>query len=120
MASGSDLLGTLNQLVSDLGAAAAGTGSSTAIQADSSALTQALGAVTVQRATLDSSLSRLTTASGYAQTQATVYQAQQSTLLSADPATVATDLKTAETQQQALLAVASALEGAQDLFDYLK
>jgi flagellar hook-associated protein 3 FlgL len=119
-ASGSDLLGTLNQLVSDLGAAAAGTGSSAAIQADSSALTQALGAVTKQRATLDSSLSRLTTASGYAQTQATAYLAQQSTLLSADPATVATDLKTAETQQQALLAVASSLDSAQDLFSYLK
>jgi flagellar hook-associated protein 3 FlgL len=121
MASGSNLLGTLNQLVSDLGAAAAaGTGSTAGIQADSAVLTQALGAVTGQRAVLDSSLSRLTTASGYAQTQATVYQAQQSTLLSADPATVATDLKTAETQQQALLAVASTLDGAEDLFSYLK
>jgi flagellar hook-associated protein 3 FlgL len=120
MASGSGLLGTLNQLVSDLGAAAAGTGSTASIQADSSALTQALGAVTGQRATLDSSLSRLTTASGYAQTQATTYQVQQSALLSADPATVATDLSTAETQHQALLAVASALEGAQNLFSYLK
>ena len=117
---GADLLGALNQLVSDVGAAAAGTGTTAAIQADSSALTAGLAAATGQRAMLDSSLSRLTTASTYAQTQVTVFQAQQSTLLSANPATVATDLKTAETQQQALLAVTAALEGQQDLFSYMK
>jgi flagellar hook-associated protein 3 FlgL len=114
-----NLLATLNQLVSDLGAAAAGTGSTANIQADSSSLTQALGVVSAQRVTLDSGLSRLMTATTYSSTQEAVYQAQQSTLLSADPATVATDLKTAEVQQQALLGVTSALEGAQDLFSYL-
>jgi len=115
---GGNLLATLNQLVSDLGAAAAG-GSTASIQADSSSLTQALGVVSVQRATLDSGLSRLMTATTYSSTQEAVYQAQQSTLLSADPASVATDLKAAEVQQQALLGVTSALEGAQDLFSYL-
>ncbi len=119
-ASGNDLLGTLNQLVSDLGKAAAGTGGTSSLQADSSALTGALGAVNSQRAALDSSLSRITSASGYASAQEAVLKAQQSTLLSADSATVATDLKTAETQQQALLAVTSALEGQQNLFAYLK
>ena len=114
-----NLLATLNQLVSDLGSAAAGTGTTASIQADSSSLTQALGVVSGQRATLDSSLSRLMTATTYSSTQEAVYQAQQSTLLSADPASVATDLKTAEVQQQALLGVTSALEGAQDLFSYL-
>ena len=69
---------------------------------------------------MDSSLSQLTTATGYASTQEAVYTGQQSSLLSADPATVATDLKTAEVQQQALLGVTAALSGAQDLFDYLK
>jgi flagellar hook-associated protein 3 FlgL len=118
--SSGNLLGALNQLVSDIGAAATGTGTTASIQADSSALTAGLAAVTGQRAVLDSSLSRLTSASTYAQTQATQYEAQQSTLLSADPATVATDLKTAETQQQALLAVTAALEGQQDLFSYMK
>ncbi len=114
-AGGASLLGTLNQLVSDLGS-----GSAANIQADSTALTAALGAVTGQRATLDSGLSRVTSATTYASTQATVYQAQQSTLLSADPATLATDLKTAEVQQQALLGVTATLEGQQNLFAYLK
>jgi flagellar hook-associated protein 3 FlgL len=118
--SSGNLLSALNRLVSDIGAAAAGTGTTASIQADSSALTAGLAAVTGQRAALDSSLSRLTTASTYAQTQATQYEAQQSTLLSADPATVATDLKTAETQQQALLAVTAALDSQQDLFSYMK
>jgi flagellar hook-associated protein 3 FlgL len=119
-ASGASLLGTLNQLVSDATAAAAGTGSSAGIQADSTALTTALGTLSTQRATLDSSLSRLTIATTYASTQTTVYEAQQSALLSADPATVATDLSAAETQHQALLGVTATLEQKQDLFDYLK
>jgi flagellar hook-associated protein 3 FlgL len=119
LSSSGNLLGTLNQLVSDLGALAAGTGSTANIEADSTALTQALGVVSSQRAVLDSSMSRLTTANTYTSTQLATYQAQQSTLLSADPATVATDLKTAEVQQQALLGVTSALTGAQDLFNYI-
>jgi flagellar hook-associated protein 3 FlgL len=119
-ASGADLLGTLNRLVSDLGAAAKGTGSSATLVADSSALTEALTAVSGQRAILDSGLKQLTQVTGYAQTQSALLQAQQSKLLSADPAQVATDLKSAEVQQQALLAVTAALEGAQNLFSYLK
>jgi flagellar hook-associated protein 3 FlgL len=109
-----NLLGTLNQLISDLGA-----GATPNIQADSTALTRSLAVVSVQRATLDSGLSRTIAAASYASTQETAYKAQQSTLLSADPVIVATDLKTAEVQQQALLGVTSALEGAKDLFDYL-
>jgi len=119
LSSSGNLLGTLNKLVSDLSAMAAGSGSTASIQADSSALTTALGVVSSQRAGLDSSLSRLMTSSTYSSTQLATYQAQQSTLLSADPASVATDLKAAEVQQQALLGVTSALEGAQDLFNYL-
>ena len=119
LSSSGNLLGTLNKLVSDLSAMAAGSGSTASIQADSSALTTALGVVSSQRAGLDSSLSRLMTSSTYSSTQLATYQAQQSTLLSADPASVATDLKADEVQQQALLGVTSALEGAQDLFNYL-
>lgn len=113
-ASGSDLLGTLNQLVSDLNA-----GNTTNIQADSSALTKALGNVTTQRAGLDSSLSRLNATTSYAGTQEATLKAQQSTLLSADPASVATDLKSAEVQYQALLG-SEAVLNKEDLFDFLK
>jgi len=120
MNSSGSLMGTLNQLVSDLGAAAAGTGTTASIQADSTALTSALSAVTGQRATLDSGLSQMMTASGYASTQSAAYQSAQSTLLSADPATIATELSASETQHQALLSVTATLQGAQDLFAYLK
>jgi len=113
-ATGSSLLGTLNQLVSDLQS-----GSSADIAADSTALTAALTTVNTQRSTLDTSLSQLTTTSSYAQTQSAVIEAQQTTLLSADTATVATSLQTAETQHQALISVVSAL-GQNDLFSYLK
>jgi flagellar hook-associated protein 3 FlgL len=124
MAQSSNLLGTLNKLVSDLGnaasSAAAGATDVTAVVADSTALNSALGTVSAQRATLDSSLARLQTANTYASSQSANYTAQQSALLSADPATLATDLKTAEVQQQALLGVTSTLEGQQNLFTYLK
>jgi flagellar hook-associated protein 3 FlgL len=113
-AAGSSLLGTLNQLVSDLQS-----GSSAAVAADSSALTAALGTVGNQRATIDSSLSQLTDTTSYAQTQASVLAATQTTLLSADTATVATSLQMATVQHQALISVVSTL-GQNDLFSYLK
>jgi len=113
-ATGSNLLGTLNQLVSDLQS-----GSTASVAADSSALTAALVTVSAQQSTIDSSLSQLTTSSGYAQSQSAVLEAQQTTLLSADTATVATSLQTAEVQHQALISVVSAL-GQNDLFSYLK
>jgi flagellar hook-associated protein 3 FlgL len=124
--SGGDLLGTLNKLVSDLGTAASGgsamsSASATAnLQADTAALTGALGVVSGQRAGLDSSLSRLISAATYAGTQRSVYLAQQSALLSVDPVQVATDLKAAEVQQQALLSVTATLDGQQNLFSYMK
>jgi len=46
-------------------------------------------------------------------------QARQSDLLSADPAAVASELKTAEVQHQALLSIESALSQV-NLFSYLK
>lgn len=113
-ASGTSVLGTLNQLVSDLQS-----GSSTAVAADSSALTAALGTVSDQRATIGTSLSQLTSNTSYAQTQETLLEAQQTTLLSANTATVATSLQTAEVQHQALISVVSSL-GQNDLFSYLK
>jgi len=113
-AAGSSLLGTLNQLVSDLQS-----GSSAAVAADSSALSAALGTVGNQRATIDTSLSQLTDTTSYAQTQEAVLEAAQTSLLSADTATVATSLQTATVQHQALISVVSTL-GQNDLFSYLK
>ena len=113
-ASGADLLGTLNKLVADV---QSGTNTSTA--ADTAALSDALANVSTQRSTIGSSLSRLIVTSGYAQTQHAQIEARQSDLLSAAPAQVASDLKTAEVQHQALLSVESALS-QQNLFSYLK
>lgn len=113
-AAGADLLGTLNKLVADVSG-----GNTANVTADSSALTEALGNVSTQRSTIGSSLSRLEVTSGYAQTQQAQLQARQSDLLSASPASVASDLKTAEVQHQALLSVEAALR-QQNLFSYLK
>ena len=113
-ASGGDLLGTLNQLVSDLKS-----GSTAGVTADTAALSSALGVVSVQRSSIDSSLSRLNTTTGYASTQQALFEAQQSSLLSANTAQVATGLQSAEVQNQALLGVASSYNKT-NLFDYLK
>ncbi len=75
--------------------------------------------MSTQRSTIGSSLSRLTVTSGYAQTQGAQIEARQSDLLSASPASVASDLKTAEVQHQALLSVEAALSQT-NLFSYLK
>ncbi len=113
-APGGNLLATLNQLVSDLGA-----GRTASVTADSSALSSALGVVTVQRSTIDASLSRLNTTASYAGSQQAQLEAQQSSLLSADTAQVATGLQSAEVQNQALLGVLSSYNKT-NLFDYLK
>jgi flagellar hook-associated protein 3 FlgL len=112
-APGADLLGALNQVVSDVQS-----GVTTNLAADTAALTTALGNVTTQRAVLGTSLSRLTTASSYSATQEGVLKAQQSSLLSSDTAAVATGLQTAEVQHTALLNVIAGLDKT-NLFDYL-
>jgi flagellar hook-associated protein 3 FlgL len=112
---GSGVLGALNQLISDFSGGAA----TATITADTSALTTALGQLSAQRSTLDSSLSRLQSTSTYVQTEETQLTVAQSGLVSADPAAVATQLSTAETQHQALLSVINALAGP-DLFSLMK
>ncbi len=106
----------LNQVISDL---TSGTASAATLTTDSSALTSALTNVSTQRSLLDSSLSRLQAVTTYNQTEEAQLKAQQSTLVSADPAAIATQLKSTETQYQALLSVMSALQ-KQSLFDYLR
>ena len=68
---------------------------------------------------LGNSLSRLQATSTYTQTQEANLKGQQSTLVSADAAVVATQLKTSETQHTALLGVIGLL-GKGSLFDYIK
>jgi flagellar hook-associated protein 3 FlgL len=109
------LLPVLNQLIADF---STGTASASAAS-DASALTAALSQLSFQRSILGSSLSRLQQTSAYAQANASELTAEQGTLVSADLATVATDLKSAETQHQALLSVTAAL-GSSNLFNYIK
>jgi flagellar hook-associated protein 3 FlgL len=119
---GSDLFGgatgafsALNQLISDV---TSGAGSAT-ITSDTNTLKGAISQVSNQRSVLDSSLSRVESTSTYVQTQAAQLTVQQGSLVSADTATVASQLSSAETQHQALLSVMSAIDKT-DLFDYMQ
>jgi flagellar hook-associated protein 3 FlgL len=114
-AAGSGVLGALNQLISDFSSGA----TSATLTADTGSLTTALGQLSSQRSTLDSALSRLQSTSTYTQTEESQLQVAQSNLVSADPAAVATQLSTAETQHQALLSVINAL-GSTDLFSLMR
>jgi flagellar hook-associated protein 3 FlgL len=114
-APGADVLAALNSLVADF---ASGIASPTATT-DLAALQNALGNVSQQRSVLDSALSRINTASVYAQTDATNRTATASNLVAADLAQVATQLSAAETQNQALMSVIAAVE-KQSLFDYIR
>lgn len=112
---GSGVLGALNQLISDF----SGGATSATLTTDTGALTTALGQLSSQRSTLDSSLSRLQATSTYTQTEASELTVAQSSLVSADPAAVASQLSTAETQHQALLSVINTL-GGEDLFSLMR
>jgi flagellar hook-associated protein 3 FlgL len=113
-AAGTNVLGTLNQLVADY---STGTPSSTA-QADTQALGNALSYVSQQRVVIDNSITRLTEAQNYTQSEQTQLQSTQATLLQADVGQIATQLSTAETQQTALSQVIATI-GKQSLFDDL-
>jgi flagellar hook-associated protein 3 FlgL len=111
----SGVFAALNQLVADFSSGTPGTSAVT----DSAALSAALSQVSSQRSVLDSSLSRVQSTSTYAQTVESELTAQQNTLVAADPVTLATQLKSAETQHQALLSVMSAIDST-NLFTYMK
>ena len=113
-AAGSNVLSTLNALVADY---ATGTPSSTAT-ADSQALSSALGYVSQQRVLIDNSITRLTAARNYTQSEQTQLTSVQTNLLQADVGQIATQLSTAETQQTALSQVIATL-GKQSLFNDL-
>jgi len=105
----------LNQLIADV----SGGASSATLTADTDALKGSISQVSSQRSVLDTSLSMVQTTSTYFQTQVAQLTVQQSSLVAADPASVASQLSSAETQHQALLSVMSAV-GKTDLFDYLQ
>ena len=113
----SGVLGALSQLIADF---SSGTPVSVTVTADTAALTGALSQVSSQRATLDSSMSRLQSTSSYFQTQESELAITQSNLLAADPASVASQLSSAETQHQALLSVMSTLGSSEDLFSHIR
>ena len=111
-AAGSDLLGTLNALIQ---------GFSTGDTATTTALTSQLGSVlsqvSTQRASLDSAMNRLQSASAYATQEQTQMVVNQTNLLQADLPTLATQLSAGTTQQTALESVIVALEQQGTLFD---
>jgi flagellar hook-associated protein 3 FlgL len=111
----SGVLGALNQLISDFSSGA----STATITRDTSALTTALGQLSSQRTTLDNALSQLQSNSTYVQTEESQLTVAQGELVSANPATVASQLSRAETQHQALLSVINAL-GNSNLFSFMK
>ncbi len=114
-ASGADVIGSLNKLVADFASGAP----SSSTEADLNSLSTGLSNVTAQRAVLGASLSTVKQTSSYASTDQTNLEAAQSSLVSADTATVATQLSSTETQSEALMNVMSAL-GSKSLFDYMQ
>lgn len=94
--------------------------SSTQIGSDAAALTSALNTVSAQQSVISTSLAQLQSSSTYAQTTSAQFTASETNLLSADPAKVATQLSTAETQSSALSSVISSILSKGSLFDYFK
>ena len=114
-APGSGVFTALNIVIADF----ASNASSSQIGGDAALLTSALGTVDSQRGIIGTSLSQIQTSSTYAQTTSAQFTASETNVISANPATVATQLNNAETQGSALSSViASLVKGS--LFDYLK
>jgi len=113
LASGASVFGALSQVISAL---QAGTPADAASLV--SGLHDALSNVITQRATLNASQSRLSGESDYITQQKANLQAQQSTLLSADTASLATELSAVTTQRSALLSTIAVVQKG-SLFDYI-
>lgn len=113
-APGGDLLGTLNGLID--GFFSGNTAATTALTPQ---LTAALTQVSTQRTALDSSITRLQSASSYATQERTQLLSDQTNLLQTDFATAATALSASQTQQSAIESVIVSLEKQGSLFDRL-
>ena len=110
------IVGALSQLIGDISSGAP----TASITTDTAALTTALGQLSDQRSTLDSSLSRLNSATTFEQTSESQLIVAQGGLVSANPEVVATQLSSAETQHQALLSVINNLGNQEDLFQLMR
>lgn len=110
------IVGALSQLIGDI----SGGASTATITTDTAALNTALGQLSDQRSSLDSSLSRLNSATTFAQTTESQLEVAQGGLVSANPEIVATQLSSAETQHQALLSVINNLGNQEDLFQLMR
>lgn len=111
-AAGTDLLGTLNGLIQGFS-----TGDTATTTALTSQLSAALSQVSIQRASLDSAINRLQSASSYVSQEQTQIVSNQTNLLQADLPTLATQLSSSTTQQSALESVIVAIEQQGTLFD---
>lgn len=112
---GANVLGVLNQIVSDFSSSSLPSSTATDTEALNASITQ-LSAI---RAAFGSSMSRLQSTITYQQTQQVQLQSEEGALISADPAQTATDLKNAEVDQSAILSVLASLNQT-NLFNYLK
>ncbi|HEY9137716.1 MAG TPA: flagellin [Terriglobus sp.] len=113
LSSSASVFGALNQVI-----VALQNGSSMDATSLESGLHDALNNVITQRSTLNAAQSRLSGESDYITQQKTNLQAQQSTLLSADTASLATELSAVTTQRSALLSTIAVVQKG-SLFDYL-
>lgn len=111
-AAGADLLGTLNGLIQGFS-----TGDTSTTTALTSQLSVALTQVSTQRASLDSSINRIQSASTYASQEKTQLTANQTNLLQTDVAAAATALSANVTQQSALESIIVTIEKQGTLFD---
>ena len=108
---------SLNAIISELSTSSGG---NIADAADLvGGLRTALSVVTSQRAVLDMAQSRLSGESDYITARKTNLSAEQSTLLMADTASLATQLSAVTTQRSALLSTIGIVEKG-SLFDYLQ
>lgn len=113
-AGATNILGNLNLLVS-----AFQNGNSKAIGSLTGTLQAAVTFLSTQRAGVDTSLSDITTEQKSIQSQSTQLTVQQTGLMGADPAQVATSLSTTETQQTGLEDAIAALEKQGSLFNLI-
>jgi flagellar hook-associated protein 3 FlgL len=109
------VLGTLNRLITDLTSGAP----STTISADGDSITDAMHSLSDQRSILDNSLNTVQSTTTYTQTQEAQLKVQQGSLVSSNPAEVATNLKSTEVQYQALLSTITALQ-QENLFSLMQ
>lgn len=113
--SGPNVIGTLNNLIADLSSGAP----SAASVADLANLNTALNYVSQQRVVLDDSITRLTATANYSSSESIQLRSAQNSLLQTNTAQVASQLRSTETQQAALIQVIAAVDQQGTLFNRL-